>query len=165
MSDKEPVLITVMCVVRQVTGVNNSDVCCQTRNNINDNDVCCQPGLLVLVTVKYFFRELVLQWFWCVLSGKEPVLITVICFFQTKNQKENLCLDNNEYLFLGPEKLTVKDCNYEPETQVWNQMKKAGVNIVNGFLDRKLAVCFVWIENNWTIAKKTKQERKAMFKV
>ena len=39
-------------------------------------------------------------------------------FFQTKNQKENLCLDNNEYLFLGPEKLTVKDCNYEPETQV-----------------------------------------------
>ena len=86
-------------------------------------------------------------------------------FFQTKNQKENLCLDNNEYLFLGPEKLTVKDCNYEPETQVWNQMKKAGVNIVNGFLDRKLAVCFVWIENNWTIAKKKKKERKAMFKV
>ena len=64
-------------------------------------------------------------------------------FFQTKNQKENLCLDNNEYLFLGPEKLTVKDCNYEPETQVQNQMKKAGVNIVNGFLVRKLAVCFV----------------------
>ena len=85
-------------------------------------------------------------------------------FFQTKNQKENLCLDNNEYLFLGPEKLTVKDCNYEPETQVRNQMKKAGVNIVNGFLVRKLAVCFVWIENNWTIAKKQNRKEKQCLK-
>ncbi|XP_076465603.1 polypeptide N-acetylgalactosaminyltransferase 13-like [Babylonia areolata] len=34
-----------------------------------------------------------------------------------KNHKDNLCLDNNDYLFLGPEVLTVKDCSYQPHRQ------------------------------------------------
>nr|KAG5692701.1 hypothetical protein BaRGS_008564 [Batillaria attramentaria] len=36
---------------------------------------------------------------------------------RVKAMNEDLCLDNNEYLFLGPEPLQVKPCVYAPESQ------------------------------------------------
>ena len=39
---KEPVLVTVMCVVRQsLVSVNNWTILCQ-RDSVNNSDVCCQ---------------------------------------------------------------------------------------------------------------------------
>ena len=58
------------------------------------------------------------SFFLIVLLFCESKYVRISMHIQVQNQKSKLCLDNNEYLFLGPEPVQVKDCNYEPEKQV-----------------------------------------------